>query len=97
MLRHSFAPPPCTSGKLAGAERIEHPLVVLETTVLPLNYTPTLAGTLGVEPRHTESKSDALPLRYAPITGDINPLAQGYFLTISIHELSTFPNLRACY
>ena len=56
------------SSALAGAERIEHPLVVLETTVLPLNYTPTLAETLGVEPRHTESKSVALPLRYAPMT-----------------------------
>ena len=67
MLRHSFAPTPCTSGKLADTERIEHSLMVLETIVLPLNYVSALAGTLGVEPRHTESKSVALPLRYAPV------------------------------
>ena len=67
LLRHSFAPTPCTSGKLADTERIEHSLMVLETIVLPLNYVSVLAGTLGVEPRHTESKSVALPLRYAPI------------------------------
>lgn len=81
MLRHSFAPPPCTSGKLAGAERIEHSLVVLETTVLPLNYTPTLAGAPRVELGYIGSKPIALPLCYAPTMGDINPLALGYFFT----------------
>lgn len=56
------------SSALAGAGRIEHPLVVLETTVLPLNYTPTLAGTPRVELGYIGSKPIAFPLCYAPMT-----------------------------
>ena len=77
MLRHSFAPTPCTSGKLADTERIERSLMVLETIVLPLNYVSILAGTLGVEPRHTESKSVALPLRYAPTSVHYSAYSRG--------------------
>ena len=49
---------------MAGRERIELPLALLERARLPLSYQPVeMVAALGLEPRLSLSKSDFLPLK----------------------------------
>ena len=69
----------CLTGHLLNLEPILIWLIRIVPQIFNLSSTNFLAGAVGIEPAYSESKSDALPLSYAPIITRQNPLRRCHY------------------